>query len=235
MISKLKDIIIKYVFRNVGSDRVSDIFIDKGFILNLLSPNPIIIDCGAHIGSDSIEFAKYPGSTIYAFEPVPEVYEHLINNTKKYPNITCFNLALSDYDGVAEMYISSGASDGSSSLLKPKTHLTDHPDVFFKEVITVKCNKIDTWAKENNVSKVDMLWLDMQGFEQKMLTASKEIFNSVQVIHTEVSKHESYEGIKSYKEFKSFFRKNGFKLIVEAIPKGSYGGNVLFVRNKKNK
>jgi FkbM family methyltransferase len=204
--------------------------IDKEIIYKHLPPNPIIIDCGAHIGSDSVEFAKLKGSKVFSFEPVPDIFERLKESTSKFENIDCFNIALGWFDGRTEMFVSSGTSDGSSSLLKPKKHLKHHPTVLFERRINVECKSLDSWAGENGISKVDMLWLDMQGAEQKMLMASKSIIDSVKIIHTEVSKDETYEGVKSYKMFRKYLEKLGFKIEVEAIPTGHYGGNVLFIR-----
>ena len=187
-----------------SENNVNRINISKNIIQKYLPMNPIIIDCGAHIGIDTIELAKISGSKIYAFEPVDVIFKQLVSNTKNFPNITCFNIALNHFDGEAEIYVSSGDSDGSSSLLKPKKHIVDHPKVLFNEVEKVKCKKLDSWAKENNVKKVDMLWLDMQGAEQKMLMVSNEILNSVSVIHTEVSVRETYEGVEDYYLYKKF-------------------------------
>lgn len=207
--------------------------IEKEEIFKHLPLSPIIVDCGAHIGTDTVEFATHPGTRIYAFEPVKDIFRQLVFNTKDYENVTCFNVALSSYDGVADMHISSGYSDGSSSLLKPTKHLEYHPDVFFNNTEQVKCIKLDTWANQNNVKHVDMLWLDMQGAEQAMLSESIIILDTVSVIHTEVSLLEIYEGMGSYKGFKKFLQARGFNAVIEAIPKGNYGGNVLFVKKSK--
>jgi FkbM family methyltransferase len=163
---------------------------------------------------------------------VKEIYKLLVENIKGFGNIHSFNIALTDFDGTAEMYVSSGYSDGSSSLLKPKKHLEDHPDVFFEKKELVTCKTLDSWAYENGISKVDMLWLDMQGAEQQMLAASNKILSTVSIIHTEVSKHESYEGASLYPSLKKFLLSNNFQVSVEAIPSWTYGGNVLFTKVK---
>lgn len=232
MIKKIKNRIVR--LSQLGINNYSGgVIIEKMEIFKYLPTSPVIVDCGAHIGTDTVEFAAHYGSRIYAFEPVKNIFQQLVSNTKEYENVTCFNLALSSSDGVADMYISSGYSDGSSSLLKPKKHLEYHPDVYFKNVEQVKCTKLDTWANENKVKHVDMLWLDMQGAEQKMLMESFIILETVSVIHTEVSLLETYEGMSSYKGFKNFLKARGFEAVFEAIPKGNYGGNVLFVKKSK--
>lgn len=224
----IKSRMLNYFFKKKRSDSV---VIQKDVIKRYLPPCPLIIDCGAHIGLDTIELSSIEGSRIFAFEPIVQLFERLVENTQPCRNIECFNVALSDYNGVAEMYVSSGGSDGSSSLLKPKEHLVDHPDVLFKQITKVKSMTLDSWAKENQIQKIDMLWLDMQGAEQKMLMASKDIFKTVTVIHSEISTKETYENVKTYIHFKKFLKSNGFKVEVEAIPKGYDMGNVLFTRN----
>jgi len=79
---------------------------------------------------------------------------------------------------------------------------------------------------------VDMLWLDMQGFELQMLKASEIILNMVSVIHTEVSTRETYKGVPLYDDLRSFLEAKGFSVKIEALPTGWDMGNVLFVKDK---
>lgn len=205
--------------------------ISKYVIRKYLPQNPVIIDCGAHVGADSIELSKMlPKSKIFCFEPVPSIFSSLKKNTKKYSNIECFQIALSDNDGEAHFFVSSGESDASSSLMNPTGHKEFHPDVNFNEEILVQTMSLDSWAEKKNLKKVDFLWLDMQGYELNMLKASKNILRTVSVIHTEVSILNTYEGVVLYPEYRLWLESQGFKVAVEAIPKNSDMGNVLFIR-----
>ena len=205
--------------------------INKNYIRKFLPDNPVIIDAGAHVGGDSIEMCRlYKGSIIHAFEPIPGIYKSLKYNTRKYKRIFCHTVALSNKNGQQEMHISSGASDGSSSLLKPKVHLEDHPDVFFNESIIVSTKTLDTWAAEQGIKRIDLLWLDMQGFELEVLKASQTILPTVTAVHIEVSTRVTYEGVPLYDEVKEWMQLKGFEVAIEAIPSGWDMGNVLFVR-----
>jgi len=228
MRQKIKNKIIWNIIKR--SSKVFDVHINKVFISTFLPPNPVIIDCGAHDGSDSIELQKIKGAKVYSFEPLPQVFDRLKEQTKPYKNIEIFKVALADFNGMAKMYVSTGQSDGSSSLMPPKDHLIDHPQVFFKEFAYVECKTLDQWAQQNGITKIDMLWLDMQGYEMPMLKASKDVLSNVSVIHTEVSLKETYDSVNQYPELKEFLLKEGFYVEQEAIPLGYDMGNVLFIR-----
>ena len=205
--------------------------INKNYIRQFLPANPVVIDAGAHVGGDSIEMCRlFPGSTVHAFEPVPDIFTLLKHNTRKFKRIHCHTIALSNQNGQQVMHVSSGASDGSSSFLQPKEHLTDHPDVFFNKDITVQTLTLDTWAAQQQLDHIDLLWLDMQGFELQVLKASSVILPTVKAIHMEVSTRATYEGVPLYSELRTWMESKGFTVEVEAIPQGWDMGNVLFVR-----
>jgi len=90
-------------------------------------------------------------------------FEAVKQQTSSVKNVSNYPIALGAKKGTAEFFVSSGASDGSSSLLRPSGHLDEHPDVSFDQTLTVTVKTMDTWAAENNVSRVDLLGLDMQG------------------------------------------------------------------------
>jgi len=218
----------KFALPKVINERISKVVLKK-----YLSSNPVIIDCGAHDGTDTIELAKvFKHSLICAFEPI----EHLFNKLKARPNpqknIKYYQLALADKNGAMDFYVSEGESDASSSLLEPQQHLVDHPKTVFNSKIIVRTSTLDSWAIENGIEKVDLLWLDMQGFELNMLRESKKILDTVSVIHTEVSTAETYKGVALYAAYRSFLEDRGFQVKIEAIPKGWDMGNVLFVKEK---
>ena len=228
---------IKIEFRfllehRLGLIRPNDIYsISKWLIKKNLPKEPVIIDCGAHIGRDSIDLSRVmPRAQIHSFEAAPDVFAKLESNTSKYKNIRCYPIALSNKSGDADFYLSSGNSDGSSSLLEPTGHLENHPNVFFEKNIKVKTLTLDDWALEQNIMFVDLLWLDMQGFELPMLQASKEILKNVKIIHAEVSLKETYKGVETYPVFRKWLESKGFQVIKEALPSGTDMGNVLFIR-----
>ena len=202
----------------------------KQHVSGYLSAAPVIIEAGAHKGWDTMEMAKvWPQGSIYAFEPVPELFRHLQKNTRRFPNVRCFPLALGERSGKSEMYVSGGASDGSSSLLKPKHHLTEEPGTVFERMVPVPVVTIDEWAEQHGVIHCDFLWLDMQGMELAALKAAPRLFATVKALYIEVSLTELYAGCPLYPEVRSFLEAGGFKVTQEQFGSASWG-TVLFVR-----
>jgi hypothetical protein len=75
----------------------------------------------------------------------------------------------------------------------------------------VKCQTLDTWAKENSINKINMLLIDKQGAEQKILSVSDTILNIVKIINTEVSHKETYESLENHQTLKKMFLKEILK------------------------
>jgi FkbM family methyltransferase len=233
MLSKIRAAAEKFksfLFHQYGIPASRNEQISKRVLKRYLPNRPVAVDCGAFDGADSLQLASTLNATVYSFEAMPEIFALLKKNTAGNKAVTCVPLALSNTKGKQSFYVSEGSSTASSSLLEPKEHLTDHPGTVFKKKIDVDAVTLDDWAKENRIDKIDLLWLDMQGFELKMLKASPRILKTVSVIHTEVSTKETYEGVEVYSEYKSFLEENGFTAVIEAIPAGWDMGNVLFVR-----
>lgn len=204
--------------------------LSKQQIKQFLPPAPVVIEAGAHVGQDTTEMSRlWPQGKIYAFEPVPEIFAKLKARTDGCPNVKRFPLALAEKSGTVEFNLSSGKSSASSSILSPKQHLEQHPDVKFDRKITVKTITIDDWARENGEIRVDFLWLDLQGYELFALKGARQTLPTVSAIYTEVFLKESYAGAPLYPELRGWLIEQGFTVEWEGLPWPD-SGNVLFVR-----
>jgi FkbM family methyltransferase len=205
--------------------------VEKPFFKQFLPSNPNILEAGANSGSDTLELSQlWPQGQIHAFEPVPAVFSVLQKKSRTRSNIYCYPYALSKSSGKATLHISSGTSDGSSSLFPPKEHLDDHKDVFFDDKLEVESISIDDWSTRFHIQQLDMLWLDLQGYELEAMKGAANMLSGVRVVYTEVFLKESYAGVTLYPELKGWMLEQGFKVVREELP-WAEGGNVLFVRN----
>jgi FkbM family methyltransferase len=200
-------------------------YISKECIGQYLPNNPIIIEAGAHKGRDTIEMAqRWPLGHIHTFEPIPELFEQLVEKTKQYPNITCYNYALSDHSGSAPLYRGQKRLSAASSLLHP-LHYSEQFDPILVNLIT-----LDEWAIKHHITHVDCMWLDLQGAELAALTGATTILKTVRAIHSEANLVERYKGSPLYPELKSWLEHREFTLIAESFYKETWG-NILAIKN----
>jgi len=208
--------------------------------LKILKPylpdNPVILEAGAFNGHDSVNFIKtWPQSQIYCFEPVSKLYEEVLQNVSMYyPKIQSFPYALGDKEGDVELFVSSfnyapEVPTASSSVLAPKEHLNYASHVIFPRTEKSRMVTIDGWAQEHAVDHVDLLWLDMQGYELNALMHGQKILSTVKAISIEVEFVEAYKGQYLYQDIKTWLEAKGFHII--AIVDYGWFGDALFVRN----
>jgi FkbM family methyltransferase len=193
----------------------------------LLPSNPVILEAGAQYGEDTKWMSElWPQGTIHSFEPLPEAFACLQQVAAIYPNVHCYQLALSEKQGVFNFYVSGGAS----SLLKPTEQFNN--DYFHSDLehpISVQCLSLDEWVSQMNIDHIDFLWLDMEGNELHALKSGIKILETVTVIYTEVNLQKFWEGCVLYQELKQWLEDQGFEeLWSDIVP--HWHGNALFVR-----
>jgi FkbM family methyltransferase len=197
-----------------------------------LKDDSIVLEAGCFDGTNTIDLSNvFNKGHIYGLEPVHDIFKALESRVVNRDNISIFEMALDDMCGDKEMYISSGMSYQSSSLLKPKEHLNTFPDCKFETTQIVKTITINEFVKQNNINNIDFMWLDLQGSEAKVLSQADLILPTVKAIYSEYSLKEFYEGITQYEEFKKYMGNLGFKEVYNQNCFNYLGcGDSLFIR-----
>ena len=68
---------------------------------NYFPKEGLMLDIGANIGSHCVQFKHhFPDIEIYAFEPFKENFDVLIQNTKQYKDVKCFNVGVGSRNGI---------------------------------------------------------------------------------------------------------------------------------------
>jgi FkbM family methyltransferase len=156
-----------------------EIFIKENYKCQL-PDEPYIIDGGANIGMAILYFKKkYPKAIIKAFEPDIESFNFLKKNieSNNIQGVELFNAALSDNSGTLKFYRSSEMLNadvrGSAILEQVSTHFGPSDKLI---ETTVPCEKASTFIDQ----KVDLLKIDIEGSEGKVLKEIGNKFNMVQ-------------------------------------------------------
>jgi FkbM family methyltransferase len=185
-------------------------------------------------GNDTLFFSNHLSEgKIFGFEPILELFNQARSKVVTRNNVQLSQKALSDKEGEFTIYVSDrfGKDWGSSSLLPPKEHLINNPDITFKTQRTAETILLDKFLNENGIDNIDLMWLDMQGYEPFVLKSSPKALAITKFIYTEVSLVENYEGLIKYPELKEFLESMGYSVVEEGLY-WSDGGNVLFKNEK---
>ena len=179
-----------------------------------LPNNPVVLEAGAHEGFDTFGLSTiWPDGKVYSFEPVPNLFKELKDRVSNKRNVKIYNVALGEVTKTMRMYISSGDSSGSSSLMKPTEHLQIYPGVEFKTTLDVAMTSLNDWSQQEEVARIDLMWLDMQGYEMNALKGASRLLDNVSVIYTELCRRPLYEGMKTQDEYVSFLKHAGFTFV----------------------
>lgn len=199
----------------------------------------VIFDIGACHALESVEFAKrYEGAKIFTFEANPNTYEVCLENTKAYPSITVINKAVNDFDGTCKFYpidkdktitTWEDGNQGASSLYKANGAY-DSIEKYVQYEIEISCTRLDTFCEQNNIDRIDVVWMDLQGAELKALKSMGSILDTVQIIHTELEMNPMYENQCLFDDVNEYLQQKGFEL-EWGNTNNYFGSDFIFVRN----
>lgn len=176
---------------------------DKDLILNYLKSDSVFLDIGANIGHFTFYFKeKVPTIECHLFEPNPKL-QQCIQKTLSSSNIEkvyAHEIALSDSNGSATFFIDS-YNDGGHSLIGNKISQKSKNT----QKLTVKTAKLDDYAREKNIQKIDVIKVDIQGAEESFVKGASETLNRHKpIIMIEVDSENLVGFFKLLKELLNF-------------------------------
>ena len=124
----------------------------------------VIMDIGANTGIYAlVAAAENPSSKVYAFEPVPRIYQRLEKNRSlnKASNLQLSQSVIANFNGNTTLYIPIGKMPTSSSIVKGHRRA--------EQKIEVRTTTLDTYVELENILKVDLMKIDTEATEQWVL------------------------------------------------------------------
>ena len=189
----------------------------------------VIFDIGSRDACQALELSDwFPESKIYLFEPVPSSFNFCVKNINNRDNIVCNELALSNFDGQATFYEVVNGNVGASSLLK----VTPTYGHFQQSAINVNVKTAKSFLQENNIDKVDLLWVDVQGSEIECFSGFGEYLENVKAIHTEVGLQTFYENGTDFDNLMNFMEANNFEKVKVLGNEAGLEVDVIFINKK---
>jgi len=194
------------------------------------------IHVGAFLGEELSQYRGLGLTNTILFEPQKKLYD--IVKSKCIVKEQVFNVALGSEEDVVGMFISDregGVLNGagaSSSILAPKKHLEEHPEVTFPSKETIIVKRFDKFIEKNEVdiSNHNLLNIDVQGYELEVLKGVGDNLNKIQLIIAEVNRDEMYEGCPMIEDIDSYVAGFGFDRLAVHWQSASWGDAIYVKR-----
>lgn len=154
----------------------------------LIKKGDKVLDLGANIGFTALIYLLFEASEVYAFEPIKELYKRI--KSLKTSKIKAFNLAISNYEGESEMFLSTTHNQGHSlNKLWPQQ---------FKEVfVNHKSQKVKVSTLDRMFPNdfFDFIKIDVEGAEKEVIEGGEDFFkrNTNTIIQIEIYEQQFHE------------------------------------------
>ena len=188
-----------------------------------------IIHVGGHHGEELEDYIDEGIQNIILFEPLSDCFDVIGYKCQDLnANIEGHQVALGSERGIAKMYVSDNEKQ-SSSILKPKVHLTHHPHVKFPETEDVEVHLLDDYLP--NIKDYNFINMDVQGFELEVLKGGREVLEQIDYVYCEVNRDEVYENNAYVEEIDEFLAEYGMERM-ETDWAGEIWGDALYIKTK---
>ena len=181
---------------------------ESHFIKSICFEGMNILDIGANIGYYTALFSQLAGDkgSVIAIEPDLESYKYLSKsiNSFNYKNVLSFHLAASDIKQKLPLFISK-ENRGDNRLYSTNQK---------RNSIMVDCLTVDELLEENKMENLDLIKIDVQGYEPKVLKGMLKIVRSSKklMLLSEFWPKGILQAGESPKEFLTMLRKMQFQL-----------------------
>ena len=150
----------------------------------------VAFDVGAHVGNYTFKFSRMvgDGGRVYGFEPGDYAFRVLSRNMGLYgwDNVSVYQYAVSDYDGVGLLFSGrDGTTETHNNFLMRSCVFEPFGDLSMDEIYerglyvghrmdSVRVVKLDTFVEEQGLDRLDLVKVDVEGAELKVLKGAWE-------------------------------------------------------------
>jgi len=184
--------------------------------------SPKIFDVGSDKGLFIEKFKNiFKNCFIYSFEPNIETFSDLKTRYNSDNKVVINNFGFAEKQGKKKFYISHVSGISSFFKISEKTNFflrktsKNNLDILLKKTINVKINTIDNFCRTNKIKHIDVLKIDTEGFEEKVIKGAQKMLknNKIDIIQIELTHCNVYE-----KQNKKFVRNSFYGIEKFLIP-----------------
>jgi FkbM family methyltransferase len=178
---------------------------------------PTIFDVGAAGGEMIERYRKlYPMGTIHAFEPFPGSFRQLVELFGSDKLVKLNEVAVADAPGQVTM--NANSLPATNSLLPTDSRgdgLWGDGYLTTQATVQVSAITLDDYCRSNGIESIDILKLDVQGYELNVLRGARSMLEAgrVKLIYLEIILAPSYVGQPYFEDYLAFFRGLGYTML----------------------
>lgn len=185
-----------------------------------------IIHVGANAGQERELYAEHSLHVLW-IEPIPEVFDALVENLREFPRQRAVRALLSERDDRLETLHVASNQGISSSILALAQHQEIFPEIHYVDSIPLPTVTLPTLLRRERIDPgcYQALLLDVQGAELRILEGSIPMLCNFDYIQLEVADFESYRGCCKLVDIERFMSMNGYvelERVVCPLPVGNY-------------
>ena len=220
--------LIKKIFNQIGIDikkiDKDNINIDfEDLLKKKIKKNPLIFDVGANRGQSIETYKKiFENPIIHSFEPIKSEFKIMAERYKNEENVFLNNCALGSQIEQKELNITVNTKNSSFNrtidsdwLKKRSKEFNVKPADYITSKQKVNVITLDHYCEKNKIDNIDLLKIDTQGYEDKVLQGSLNNLrnNNIKAIITEITFSDIYEKYFSFSDLEKFLIPNNFRMV----------------------
>lgn len=194
---------------------------DLVYLCKALGHIRIVYDCGSRDALDGLDLlARLEADELHIFECNPDGIRLCKKNIASYSgtgSIFMNELALSDGEGELKFFSIDpertvtphpDGNIGASSLFQPDPAYPK--ERYATKVVQVRATSLDKYCETHRPP--DLLWMDLQGAELRLLEGAKRTLPYVKAINLEVTFRRVFKGQPMFYQIHRFLKQKGFSL-----------------------
>ncbi len=201
-------------------------------------PNPVFVDIGANVGHHSLFMSRYCDRVI-SFEPFGALVKKFRGQIERnqVANIELIECGLGDEEAMLEYYAPIGANEGVGTFTdRAWANTAKLPE-------RLKVVRGDDLFQEKAPAKIDLMKIDVEGFEKNVLTGLRESlrrYRPVIIMEYEEDTYKKFSGEEELKalfpegyEARKFNYKNAREVYLTPFDFHHYGGDTVWFPTEK--